>query len=124
MFVDIKNRYTGEIIYSDEVPNAPHYPCALGQVIETAVREGVDLSEADLRAANLAYADLRGAMMNGADVSSCNFTGADLRGADLRNAKLRNAKFKSAVLFETLLDGAEVLHAKGGNIRKYVRNAA
>ena len=65
----------------------------IGEAVETALSDGVDLSHADLRGADLSHADLRGADLTGvdlrgADLSRADLTGADLRGADLTDADL------------------------------------
>jgi len=58
------------------------------EAIERAVRDAVNLSEADLSEANLSWANLRWANLSEADLS-----GANLRGANLREANLSGAKY-------------------------------
>ena len=77
--IEIKNRYTGAVIYvakdATDVRSA----------VEAARRDGADLYGADLRGANL-----RGANLHGADLRRANLHGADMRGADLRRAENHN----------------------------------
>ena len=68
---EIKNRFTGDVIYTSEKTNCK-------DAIEEAVKNKADLREANLYGANLCEADLYG---------------ADLYGADLREADLREARF-------------------------------
>jgi predicted CopG family antitoxin len=74
--LEIKNRWTGSIIYS-----------STKTTYKDAVAEAIT-SDADLRDADLRDADLRGA-----NLSDANLSGANLRDADLRDAELINAKF-------------------------------
>lgn len=60
--VDIKNRFTGEVIYRLDSANLR------GADLRDANLSGADLSGADLRGANLIRADLSGANLSGADI--------------------------------------------------------
>ena len=74
--IEIKNRWTGKILFEYENEN--------NTIIDTlieAVKQG-----ADLRGANLQGADLRGADLQGA-----NLQGANLQGADLQDYKIKAA---------------------------------
>ena len=66
MLIEIKNRFTGSIIFT-------HEAASWKLAVEFAIESNADLGGADLRGANLYGADLRGADLGG----------ADLRGADL-----------------------------------------
>ena len=66
MKIEIKNRWTGEVIYACEAGS-------MKLAVKAAIEAKANLSEANLREANLRGADLRGA----------DLSGADLRGADL-----------------------------------------
>jgi len=74
--LEIKNRWTGNVIFS-----------STKETIKEATREALD-SEADLRGADLCGANLRGA-----DLCGANLRRADLREADLCEADLMNSKF-------------------------------
>ena len=101
--IEIKNRWTGEILFEFQKENN-----AIKGTVEQAVREnidlrsanlsGADLNGADLRSANLSGADLNGADLSGADLSGAYLSGADLRSADLRSADLRSADLSGADL--------------------------
>ena len=74
--LEIKNRWTGDIIFTST---------------KTTWKEAVE--EADLREADLCGADLCGADLRGADLREADLCEADLCGADLRGAELNRAKF-------------------------------
>ena len=77
--IDIKNRYTGEVIISGEYDSAK-------ECLEK--NTDADLTDADLTCADLTGADL---------------TGADLRGADLRGAKFlgsNSSEFKTKTIHQ------------------------
>ena len=69
---EIKNRWTGEVFFSCEIPDGMESGMIARHAVETAIAESANLRGADLR-----YADLRG---------------ADLRGANLWDADLWGAK--------------------------------
>ena len=79
MRVEIKNRWTGALLYSGEHVDVK-------EAVEAAVKAG-----ANLRGANLRDANLRGAYLGGANLRDANLGGADLGGAYLRGADLGGA---------------------------------
>ena len=79
---EIKNRWTGEVLFTYEAPEDMESGMIARHAVETAIAEG-----ADLRGANLEGANLRGANLRGANLWGANLRGADLRGADLRDSK-------------------------------------
>jgi len=87
--IEIKNRFTGSIIFTYEKENA-----TIKDAVLKALKEGANLYGADLRGANLEGADLRGANLKCADLRGANLECAYLRGADLRGANLYGAKNK------------------------------
>jgi hypothetical protein len=91
MLIEIKHRYTDNVIYACEAEN-------LREATIKAVAE-----KTDLRGAYLRGADLRGADLGGADLPDADLGGADLGGADLRGAYLRGADLGGAYL------GGEIL---------------
>ena len=70
--MEIKNRFTGEVICDGDFAD---------------LRDCIVKNKANLRSANLRNADLRDADLWGADLRNADLWGADLRGADLRGAK-------------------------------------
>ena len=99
--IQIKNRFTGSILFEYESEN---------NTIKKTILEGVK-SRADLRGAVLAGADLRGAVLagailRGADLRGADLTDADLTDADLTDADLRGADLAGAVLTGAVLTGA------------------
>jgi len=84
MNFEIKNRFSGSVIFSLE--------CDSWKLcVEAAVKSSADLSGANLYGANLYGANLRGADLGGANLRGADLGGADLYGANLRGADLRGA---------------------------------
>ena len=112
--IQIRNRYTGEIIYEYECENN-----SIRKTVEEAVRNGVALYGADLSYADLYGANLRGAKLIGADLNWAKLSEADLKGADLREANLSGAKLNWAKLSKADLKGADLRGAnlRGANLR-------
>ena len=96
----IINRETGETIVEDE-------NLAIRELVESAVKDGVDLAYAYLRGADLRGAFLKGAYLRGAYLRGAYLEGAYLRGADLRGADLRFGYLKGADLRGADLRGAD-----------------
>jgi hypothetical protein len=97
MKIEIKHRYTNEVIYSCEAKT-------IKEAIENAVKENAKLDNADLRNADLRNADLRNADLRNAELDNADLRNADLRNADLWNADLWNAKLDNADLRNAKLD--------------------
>ena len=98
--LEIKNRWTGYVLFEYEKENN-----TLKDTVEQAVREGADLRGADLEGADLEGADLRGANLRGADLERADLRGAYLEGADLRGANLEGANLRGAYIY---LDDNEI----------------
>ena len=79
----IKNRYTGDVIFEHDLPDDTPSGLLTRYTLEKAVTDEANLREANLYGANLREANLYGANLRGADLR-----GADLRGANLYGAKL------------------------------------
>jgi hypothetical protein len=109
--IEIKNRWTGAVIYAMQVADDDRYP--IRTALEKAVTDGVNLSDADLTNANLSGADLTYANLAGIYLCSANLVGAffvcaDLFGADLSNANLSGADLFGADLTNANLSGADL----------------
>jgi hypothetical protein len=121
MKIDIKNRWTGLVIYSADA-----------ELLKLADLSGANLIDADLSGANLSSANLIGADLRGANLRGANLSSAILSGANLIDADLRGANLSSAILSdETILpDGVDfgtylsdvvpALLTAGGNTLKSV----
>jgi uncharacterized protein YjbI with pentapeptide repeats len=105
----IKSRWSGDVIYTAELPDDTQSGMAVRAALEQATRAG-----ANLRAANLRAADLRGADLSDADLRNADLSDADLRGANLRAADLRGADLSGANLRAADLRGADL---SGANLR-------
>jgi hypothetical protein len=109
MKFEIKNRFTGSIVYQDEAES-------FTALVKAAIKSGANLYGADLYGANLYGADLSsanlsGANLSGADLSSANLSGADLYVADLYGANLSGANLYGADLSGANLYGADLSSA-------------
>ena len=71
MKIEIKNRWTGEVIYACKAKS-------MRLAVQAAIK-----ADANLRDANLRYANLEGADLEGADLWNANLEGANLEGANL-----------------------------------------
>jgi uncharacterized protein YjbI with pentapeptide repeats len=99
----IKNRYTGDVLFECELPAHTPSGLAMRHTLEKAIQNkanlrGADLRGANLRGADLQWADLRWANLRGADLRWANLRGADLQGADLRWANLQEANLQDGNL--------------------------
>jgi hypothetical protein len=121
MKIEIKSRFSLEVIFSHECENnsvaitvqaainakanlrsADLYGADLyGANLRSADLYGADLRSADLRSANLGGANLGSANLYGANLRSANLGGANLGSADLRSANLYGANLRSADLGES-----------------------
>ena len=82
--LQIKNRFTGSVLFEYKKENN-----TIKDTLIEAVKQGADLQGADLQGENLRGAYLRGAY---------------LQGADLRGAYLQGAKIKTCAVFTGLYD--------------------
>ena len=106
---EIKNRWTGEVLFTYEAPEGMESGMIARHAVETAIAQ-----DANLRGANLVDANLRGANLVDADLQDANLRGADLEDADLEDANLRGANLQDADL-----QGANLVDAnlRGANLR-------
>jgi len=109
--IEIRNRWTGNIIYSSS-------KTTFKDAVVEAVESGANLSGADLHGADLHEANLSEANLSGANLSGANLHGADLHEANLRGADLREANLSEANLREANLRGADLRGAdlRGANL--------
>lgn len=124
MKFEIKNRYTGSVIFScdlsDEV-SCQSDGMRLGFAVRAALESDAELRDANLRGAYLPYAELYGADLCGADLRDAYLYYADLSGAILRSANLCGANLRGAILRSADLRGADL---RGADLRyAYLRYA-
>jgi len=112
--LQIKNRFTGSIIFEYEKEDN-----TIQETLLEAVKQGADLQGADLQGAELQGAYLRGADLQGADLRGADLRGADLQGADLQGADLQGAYLRGADLRGADLQGADLRGAylQGADLR-------
>jgi len=65
---EIKNRWTGEVLFSCEIPEGMESGMISRHAVETAIAEEANLRGANLEGANLWGADLEGANLEGANL--------------------------------------------------------
>ena len=78
----IKNRWTGEVIFSHECEDN-----TIKKTVEAAIWQQVNLSDSDLSGSNLSDSDLRGCDLRRSDLSGSNLSDSDLRGSNLRGVR-------------------------------------
>ncbi|CUI02647.1 pentapeptide repeat family protein [Janthinobacterium sp. CG23_2] len=116
MAIEIRNRWSGKVIYTHAVEGA-----TMADAAKAARESGADLRDADLRDANLSGADLRHANLSGAYLSCADLRHANLRDANLSGADLRHANLSGANLSGANLSGANL---SGANLSgAYLRHA-
>lgn len=98
-FIDVLNRYTGEVQFTAEIDcdEGASKSVKLGLAVRWAYE-----NNADLRGAYLEDAYLRGVYLMGADLRDAYLRGADLEGADLTYAYLEGADLTGANFGEAL----------------------
>ena len=126
MQYEIKNRWTGAVIFTCELSKeieSEDDGIKIGFAVKAALKVSTNLSEANLSGANLGDADLSGANLSGADLRDAdlrgaNLSGADLSGANLGDADLRGANLRGADLSGANLSGANLIGANliGANL--------
>ncbi|WP_151760495.1 pentapeptide repeat-containing protein [Acinetobacter junii] len=89
---EIKNRFTGEVLFSCDIPEGMESGMIARHALEEAVANGANLRGANLEGANLRDANLEGANLRDANLEGANLRGANLRGANLWGANLEGAK--------------------------------
>ena len=95
--IEIKNRFTGKILFEFETENN-----TILKTLKEAIMRGAELSDADLRGAYLRGAYLSGAYLSDADLRGADLRGADLSGAYLRGADLSGLKIQKTAVFTGL----------------------
>ena len=90
--IEIKSRYTGEVIYTHEADTL------VGANLRGADLRGADLREADLRGADLRGADLRGADLYGANLCEADFTDATVIGHKVTKTPIQINNLKWPIL--------------------------
>ena len=85
--VEILNRWTGDVLFTAQVPSDTPSGMHVRVALEQATKARADLAGAYLEGANLERADLAGANLAGANLAGANLEGAN--GAELAIAKTR-----------------------------------
>jgi hypothetical protein len=111
MIFEIKNRFTGSVIFSLETES-------IKLCVEAAWKSGANLGGAYLSGANLGGANLSGANLSGANLSGANLSGANLGEAYLSGANLGEAKGVKGVK-KNLCTPLLLLLEQPGKIRAY-----
>ena len=111
---EIKNRFTGGVLFSCDIPEGMESGMIARHALEEAVANGANLLGANLEDANLRGANLRGANLLGANLEDANLRGANLEDANLRGANLRDANLEDANLLGANLEDANL---RGANLR-------
>jgi len=89
--IEIKNRFTGSVIFEYTKENNTIKDTISEAVMGCANLEGAYLEGANLEGAYLEGANLEGANLGGANLGGANLGGANLRGANLEGSNLGGA---------------------------------
>jgi uncharacterized protein YjbI with pentapeptide repeats len=87
MMIEIKNRFTGLILFSIDSDN-------MKLAIKAAIKSKVDLCGSDLR-----WSDLSGSYLSGSDLHGSDLRGSDLSWSDLHGSKIINVKWPAPPMF-------------------------
>jgi len=104
---EIKNRFTGEVLFSCDIPEGMESGMIARHALEEAISQGANLRGANLEGANLRGANLRDANLRDANLEGANLWDANLRYANLEGANLRGANLDGANLWDANLQGAK-----------------
>ena len=102
MKIEIRHRYTNEVIYSCEAKT-------IREAVQKAVKENVSLSNSDLSNSNFRNSDLRNSILRNSDFTNSDFTNSILRNSDLRNSDFRNSILTNSDLSNSDLSNSENL---------------
>src|SRR3990167_6615765 len=84
--LEIKNRFTGAVIYTSSKTT---YKDALEKAItRSSDLRGSDISGSNLRSSNLSGSNLSGSNLSGSDLSGSNLSSSDLRSSNLSGSNL------------------------------------
>ena len=114
---EIKNRWTGAVLFTADVPEGTESGMVARVALEQAVEARANLRDANLGGAYLGDANLRDAYLGGANLGGANLGGANLGGAYLRDAYLGGANLGGAYLGGAYLGGAYLRDAYLGELR-------
>ena len=116
---EIKTRFTGEVLFSCDIPEGMESGMIARHALEDANLRGANLEDANLEDANLRDANLEGANLRGANLEDANLRGANLEGANLRGANLRGANLEGVNLWGANLWGANLrgVNLEDANLR-------
>ena len=109
---EIKNRFTGGVLFSCEVPEGMESGMIARHAVETAIARDVNLQGVNLQGANLQGANLLGANLQGVNLQGVNLQGVNLLGANLQGVNLQGANLLGANLQGANLLGANLRDAK------------
>jgi len=116
--IEIKNRWTGAIIFELETENN-----SIKKTLLKAIEEKKDLSDSNLSGSNLRGSNLRDSNLSGSDLrdsdlsdsnlsgsnlSDSNLSGSDLSGSDLRDSNLRGSNLSGSNLSDSNLSGSDL----------------
>ena len=114
MKFEIKDRWTGEVQFSTELPAeiaGEEYSLQLGFAVKKAAETRANLAGANLADANLARANLTNANLARANLANANLARANLAGANLARANLADANLARAYLARANLARANLAGA-------------
>ncbi|MFY1884168.1 pentapeptide repeat-containing protein [Achromobacter xylosoxidans] len=115
---EIKNRWTGAVLFTADVPEGTESGLIARVALEQAVEARADLCDANLGGANLCDANLGGADLRGANLGGAYLCDANLGGANLCDANLGGADLRGANLGGAYLGELSSIWGASGNLRE------
>jgi hypothetical protein len=108
MSIEIRNRWSGAVIYTHNVEGATMRDAVLAAIAADSNLRDSDLSDSDLSDSDLRDSDLRGSDLSGSDLSGSDLRGSDLRGSDLSGSDLSGSDLRDSDLSGSDLSGSDL----------------
>jgi uncharacterized protein YjbI with pentapeptide repeats len=99
--LQIKNRWTGNVIYESE-------KTTYKEAAVEAIASGSNLSDSNLSDSNLSDSNLSGSNLSGSNLRNANISNSDLSGSNLRNANISNSDLSGSDLSDSNLSGSDL----------------
>jgi len=103
MKIEIRNRWTNEVIFSHDAEEN-----SIAITVAKAVQSRSNLSGSDLSGSNLSGSDLSRSNLSGSDLSRSNLSGSDLSGSDLSRSDLSGSNLSGSNLSGSNLSGSDL----------------
>ncbi len=109
MLIEIKNRFTGTVIFSHEAENN-----TMKLTVEAAVKSQVYLRNSNLSGSYLRNSNLSGSNLSNSDLRNSDLSNSNLRNSDLSDSNLRGSNLRGSDLSNSDLSNSDL---RGSNLR-------